>query len=102
MACALALAGQAAARSPFPPHHRLWLCIQRYEARWHDHGPGHYGGLQMTWGWLGYIRGDAGRLPQAAQEWAAERAWRASGYAYSFLEQQWYRWDEADGCGASG
>ncbi len=96
------LAGPAHARTNFPPHHALWTCIQPYEASWHNHGPGHYGGLQMTWGWLGYVRGDAGNLSQADQEWAAEKAWAANGYRYSFLYGQWYRWNNADGCGTTG
>lgn len=95
-------AASHAARTAFPPHHRLWLCIHAYEGAWNDHGPGHYGGLQMSWNWLGYVRGDAGSLSQADQEWAAERAWAATGYRYSFLVGQWYEWDNADGCGTTG
>ncbi len=88
----------------YPPHHKLWLCIHRGEAgSWQSVNPnGHYGGLQMTWGWLGYIRGSAAGYSQAAQEWAAERAWAAYGYSYSFLVGQWYAYDNADGCGTTG
>ncbi len=103
------LAGPAHARTGYPPHHALWTCIQPYEASWHNHGPGHYGGLQMTWNWLGtktnptkYVNGDAGNMTQAAQEWAAENAWRDYGYTYGFLYGQWYRWNNADGCGTTG
>lgn len=89
----------------FPPHHLLWECIHRYEGDWQNEdsgGSGHFGGLQMTWGWLGYLSGDPARHSQAEQEWAAERAWRDSGYSYSFLAGQWYDYDNADGCGTTG
>ena len=99
-------AGQAQASkqrsTPFPPHHALWVCIAGHEAGWHDHGPGHYGGLQMTWNWMRLIPGDAGDLSQAQQEWAAEKAWSQNNYRYSFLYGQWYAWDNADGCGTTG
>jgi hypothetical protein len=95
-----------AAASEFPPHHALWECIHGYEAgSWYDQntgGNGHYGGLQMTWGWLGYVSGDPANLSQAQQEWAAEKAWAANGYSYGFLYGQWYEWDAADGCGTTG
>jgi len=101
---ALALAAALRASTPYPPHHRLWLCIARYESGGNPRssGHGHYGLLAMSWGWLGYIRGAASDYPQAAQEWAAERAWAAAGYSYSFLYGQWYEWDAADGCGTTG
>jgi len=97
----------AKAETPeFPPHHALWVCIHRSEASsWYDHDSGHnghYGGLQMAWNWLGYVNGDAANLSQAQQEWAAEKAWAASGYSYSFLYGNWYEWDNADGCGTTG
>ena len=98
-------AGKAEAPT-FPPHHALWVCIHAAEAStWYDHDSGrngHYGGLQMSWNWLGFIKGDAANYPQAQQEWAAERAWAASGYSTSFLYGQWYAWDNADGCGTTG
>lgn len=86
----------------YPPHHNLWVCIHNHEGSWDNHGPGHYGGLQMTWNWMGVIHGDAGNLSEAQQEWAAETAWKENGYGYSFLEGQWYEWDGADGCGTTG
>jgi hypothetical protein len=88
----------------YPPHHALWLCIHGGETgSWAAVNPnGHYGGLQMTWGWLGYIAGDPAAHSQAEQEWAAERAWAANGYSYGFLYGQWYEWDNADGCGTTG
>lgn len=93
-----------AAQAVFPPHHALWSCIHRYEASsWSAvSGNGHYGGLQMSWGWLGYIAGNPANYSQAQQEWAAERAWAANGYSYGFLYGQWYEWDAADGCGTTG
>ena len=94
------------AQSEFPPHHALWLCIHGGEAAtWYDHDSGHnghYGGLQMSYNWLGYISGDAANYSQAQQEWAAEKAWAANGYSSSFLYGQWYEWDNADGCGTTG
>lgn len=88
----------------YPPHHALWECIHRGEASsWaSESSNGHYGGLQMTYGWLGYINGNPASYTQAEQEWAAEKAWAANGYSYSFLYGQWYEWDNADGCGTTG
>jgi hypothetical protein len=90
----------------YPPHHKLWKCISRYEGSWtsrRGYGPGYrYGGLQMSWGWLGWISGNPADHSEAEQEWAAENAWRSSGYAYNFLYGQWYEWDNADGCGTTG
>jgi hypothetical protein len=90
--------------SIYPPHHRLWTCIHSHEASsWSAVNPnGHYGGLQMTWGWLGYLNGNPAALTQAQQEWAAERAWAASGYSYAFLVSQWYAYDAAGVCGTTG
>lgn len=101
---ALTVRSLQAARSTFPPHHALWSCIHRYESSsWSAVNPnGHYGGLQMTWGWLGYVSGNPAALTQGQQEWAAEKAWAANGYSYSFLAGQWYDYDAADGCGTTG
>lgn len=92
---------------PWPPDHALWICIQSHEASWHSRAgvtdtSQHYGGLQMTWNWMRIINGNAGDYPQRVQEWAAHRAWVANGRSYSFLVQQWYAWDDADGCGTTG
>jgi hypothetical protein len=67
-----------------PPHLRAWLCIHRYEAAWHDHGPIYYGGLQMD---LTFQRRYAPRLLRAKgtadhwtpleQIWVAETARRS-------------------------
>ena len=93
-----------AARTVFPPHHRLWVCIAWYESRgdWQASNGTHFGGLHMSWDWLGYVNGNAALLSQQEQEWVAERAWAASGYSYSFLVGQWYAWDNAAGCGTTG
>lgn len=89
----------AALAASFPPHHRLWDCIGHYEGGPKSVNPnGHYGKLQMSWNWLGQIRGAASDYSEAQQEWAAERAYRASGYSASFLNGQWFNYDNADGC----
>lgn len=92
----------SAAPPLYPPHHALWVCIHGYEGAWDNHGPSYYGGLQMSWNWMKLIPGDAGNLTESQQEWAAEKAWQENGYSYSFLYQQWYEWDNADGCGTTG
>jgi hypothetical protein len=87
--------------SAFPPHHALWTCIAGYEGSWGDPnsgGNGHYGGLQMTPGWMGMFSGTANQYSQAQQEWFAERAWKENGYSYSFLYNQWFKYDAADSC----
>lgn len=76
----------------WPPHHALWLCIHRYEGAWDDPNSGnngHYGGLQMTPGWLGYFSGTANNYSQFQQEWFAERGYRDSGYSRGWLAGQW-------------
>lgn len=87
----------AATATAWPAHHALWVCIQRYEGAWDNHGPGHYGGLQMSWDWLGLIHGDAGSLSQRDQELAAETGYKNAGFSTSFLWQQWFNWDGAEG-----
>lgn len=87
----------------FPPHHSLWVCIGSFEGGVTSVNPnGHYGMLQMTYNWMGVIKGRASDYSQAVQEWAAEKAWAANGYSYSFLYQQWFAWDNADGCYGGG
>jgi hypothetical protein len=86
----------------YPPHHQLWLCIHRHEAgSWTATNGRYRGGLQMHLGW-GYGIYDAALVSQAQQEWAAERAFAASGYSYSFLAGQWYDYDGGAGCGTTG
>jgi hypothetical protein len=71
-------------RAQNPPHRRAWLCIQRYEAGWHDPSAPYYGGLQMdlhfqrTYGG-GLLRrkGTADHWTPLEQMWAAERAHRS-------------------------
>lgn len=82
----------------YPPHHKLWLCISRYEGGVKSVNPnGHYGMLQMSWNWLGYIKGAASNYSQSVQEWAAEKAYRDYHYARSFLYGQWFNYDNAAG-----
>jgi hypothetical protein len=85
--------------SVFPPHHALWLCIGGFEGSWSDTSPPYTGGLQMHLNWYGLS--NAGYYTQAQQEWTAERAWQAHGYSWSFLNDQWFKWDAADGCYSS-
>lgn len=90
---------RAAAATAYPPHHALWVCIGGHEGSPTSVNPnGHYGMLQMTYNWFGLINGRASDYPQATQEWAAERAWAANHYSYSFLVGQWFRYDGASGC----
>jgi len=82
----------------WPPHHLLWLCISHFEGGVHSINPnGHYGMLQMTYSWLGFIRGRASDYSQRIQEWAAEKAYQHNGYSISFLYGQWFNWDGASG-----
>jgi hypothetical protein len=76
----------------WPPHHLLWLCIHDGEGDWHDQnsgGNGHYGGLQMHPGWGYGTSYYASSDSQLVQEWAAERAYIASGYSTAWLGGQW-------------
>ena len=81
------------AEAGFPPHHTLWMCLLQHEGGYWGNrdtgGNGHYGGLQMHPGWgygTSYYASDDSQL---TQEWAAEKGYAASGYAGSFLTQQW-------------
>jgi len=88
----------AGAAAGWPPHHQLWLCIGRYEGSPTAVNPnGHYGMLQMHADWGYGTSPHASDDPQIVQEWAAERAYKASHYAYSFLYGQWFEWDGASG-----
>lgn len=86
----------------FPPHHALWVCIHNNEGPWNDHDGGYDGGLQMSQGWFNMFKGSAGYFSQAQQEWFAEKAYAANGYSWSFLNQQWFKWDNADYCAKYG
>jgi hypothetical protein len=54
--------------------------------------------LQMTYNWMGLIKGRASDYPQAVQEWAAERGYKANHYSRAFLYGQWIEWDGATEC----
>ena len=85
----------------WPAHHSLWLCIHSGEGDWEDGGWPYWGGLQMgDWFLERYMgitnpqgvvgpNGWYGAPSQQAQEFAAERAYRGSGYSLSFLYGQW-------------
>lgn len=86
----------------FPAHHLLWLCIHgtpslgtpvgHEAASWSNAdtgGNGHYGGLQMHPDWGNGTSYYASDDSQLVQEQAAEKAYRDSGYAASFLSGQW-------------
>lgn len=83
----------------WPPHHLLWVCIGRHEGGVHSVNPnGHYGMLQMHANWGYGTSTYASDDSQQVQEWAAERAYRASGYSRSFLFGQWLNYDGATEC----
>ena len=83
----------------YPLHHALWLCIHRSEATSWTATNGRYrGGLQLHLGWGYGSSYDAAQDTQAQQEWSAENAYRASGYARSFLVGQWIAYDGAWRC----
>jgi hypothetical protein len=75
------------------PHKALWLCLHRHEAiDWYNRDTGHnghYGGLQMTYRWLGLISGYAYNLTPFQQMLAAETGYRNSHYSYAWLSGQW-------------
>jgi hypothetical protein len=81
----------------WPPHHQLWLCIHSGEAGWHQPSYAkdangvslYWGGMQMHAGWGYGTSYHASDDSQMTQEWAAERAYKASGYSSTFLWQQW-------------
>ncbi len=88
----LALLREYAAKllPPWPPHHLLWLCISHGEGGIHSINPnGHYGMLQMHADWGYGTSHHASDDSQMVQEWAAEHAYKASGYSQGFLWQQW-------------
>lgn len=88
-----------APRVSWPPHHALWNCIGSSEGSPTSVNPnGHYGKLQMHADWGYGTSHHASDDPEYVQEWAAERAYRASGYSQSFLDGQWLRWDGRYDC----
>jgi hypothetical protein len=73
-----------------PAHWRGWLCIHSREGAWNaDTGNGFYGGLQMTYNWMGVIRGKASWYSPLKQMWAAERVSARYGFSWSWLRGQW-------------
>lgn len=87
---------------PIIAHEQLWQCVHEHEAgSWSDHdsgGNGHYGGMQMSWDWLGLVNGDAGNLSEYEQMRVAETAYARSGYSSSFLDGQWFDYDHGYSC----
>lgn len=81
---------------PLIAHKALWMCIHHLEAGdWHNEDTGHnghYGGLQMSYGWDGLVT-DAARLSPLQQMEAAETGYRRSGYSEAWLLGQWYHPD---------
>jgi hypothetical protein len=87
------LRSKLARLSPHPVstagHLAGWLCIHRREGAWNaSTGNGYYGGLQMTYGWMGLVK-DASKLSPAQQMAAAETGYRQSGYSDSWMRGQW-------------
>ena len=71
------------------PHESGWLCIHSREGAWNANtGNGFYGGLQMTYGWMGLVT-RADLLSPAQQMRAAETGYRRSGYSDSWMRGQW-------------
>jgi hypothetical protein len=74
---------------PLPAHYSGWICIHNREGAWDAQtGNGYYGGLQMTYGWMGVV-GNAAKLSPLQQMWAAERVAARYGFSYSFMSGQW-------------
>jgi hypothetical protein len=74
---------------PVVGHMAGWLCIHNREGAWNAAtGNGFYGGLQMTYGWMGLV-GNAAALSPADQMAAAEAGYRASGFSSAWMSGQW-------------
>lgn len=89
----LVVTGTALAKhkdSNLPPHFNGWVCIHKSEGAWNANtGNGYYGGLQMTYNWMGMIPGRASDLPPIAQLWAAELKSAQYGFSWSWMHGQW-------------
>ena len=74
---------------PQVSHQAGWLCIHSREGAWNANtGNGYYGGLQMTYGWMGQvIRADL--LTPMQQMAAAEGGYWKSGYSDAWMRGQW-------------
>jgi hypothetical protein len=67
-----------------------WLCIHSREGAWDANtGNGYYGGLQMSYGWLGLIAGRASDLSPLQQMAAAEGGYNQSRNSHAWLAGQW-------------
>lgn len=72
-----------------PAHMGGWICIHGREGAWNSQtGNGFYGGLQMTYGWMGLVS-NAALLSPLQQMMAAETGYRLSGYSHAWLAGQW-------------
>jgi hypothetical protein len=69
-------------------HWQGWLCIHSREGAWNDEGAPYYGGLQMSYGWMGRV-GDAAQLSPSQQIAAADAEARNHGYNYAWMQGQW-------------
>lgn len=84
----LARAARLAPR-PALPHLAGWTCIHEREGAWNAQtGNGFYGGLQMTYGWMGLVA-NAALLSPRDQILAAERGYRTSGHSDRWMRGQW-------------
>lgn len=73
-----------------PPHFSGWSCIHHGEGTWTaDTGNGYFGGLQMSYDWMGVIRGKASWYPPLDQMWAAETESAKYSFSYRWMRQQW-------------
>ncbi len=80
---------RAKARRTVSSHLSGWLCIHSREGAWNSQtGNGYYGGLQMSYGWMGVV-GNAALLPPGRQIAVADMVARAHAYAYSWMQGQW-------------
>jgi hypothetical protein len=73
-----------------PQHFQGWLCIHSREGGWYDDtGNGYYGGLQMSYDWMGVINGKASDYSPIAQMVLAEMVSARYHFSYEFMAQQW-------------
>lgn len=73
-----------------PAHYRGWMCIHASEGAWYSTNPnGHYNGLQMTYNWMGIIKGNPNNYSPIQILWAAETGYANSHYSRSWLQGQW-------------
>lgn len=75
---------------PLPAHYKGWICIHNGEGAWNSQtGNGFYGGLQMTYGWMGLV-GNAALLSPLQQMWAAEKGLQENwNNRFAWLSGQW-------------